>query len=301
MSAPPGPSPCEASPHGRKATDISLPLTVLRNCGLLMLEPDAFRANRAAYRIAEPLIAFHHAVVRPQAALLSRRRRAAQVWGHSRSAFLSKVVGPHFEQLGRPWAEGHAAPETFGGMPIQVSAGTVADPDPDPDSRTSLEADVVVHGAIGQDQGILLSVGEVTWQKVMDLGHLERLRRILHLLDARGVDTTHATPACYSGVGFSPELREAAARGEVPLVDPERLYRGSWRPARGAGRQKARNVSAPCLFQRIAHRGACGKAPVVPQNRRPGSEPVQIGDSRHVCPFVRVWASSFVRGGGFHD
>ncbi|MFE7812006.1 hypothetical protein ACFU5P_08510 [Streptomyces sp. NPDC057433] len=61
----------------------------------------------------------------------------------------------------------------------------------------------------------------------MDLGHLERLRRILHLLDARGVDTTHATPACSSGAGFSPELREAAARGEVLLVDPERLYRGS--------------------------------------------------------------------------
>jgi hypothetical protein len=208
---------------GRKATDISLPLTVLRNCGLLTLEPDAFRANRTAYRIAEPLITFHHAVVRPQTALLSRRRGAAQVWEHSRSTFLSKVVGPHFEQLCREWAQWHADPGTFGGMPIQVTAGTVADPV----KRTSLEADVVVHGAIGQDQGILLSVGEAKWQKVMDLGHLERLRRILELLAARGVDTSHAKPACYSGAGFTPELRAAADRGEVLLVDLERLHRGS--------------------------------------------------------------------------
>lgn len=212
-----------ASAVGRKATDISLPLTVLRNCGLLTAEPDAFRNNRTTYRIAEPLITFHHAVVRPEAALLSRRRGAAQVWERSRNTFLSKVVGPHFERLCREWVEWHADPATFGGMPIQVASGTVADPV----ARTSLEADVVVHGAIGQDQGILLSVGEAKWHKVMGLGHLERLCRILELLSARGVDTSHARPACYSGAGFAPELRAAADRGEVVLVDLEMLYQGS--------------------------------------------------------------------------
>ncbi|WP_254895847.1 ATP-binding protein [Streptomyces sp. NA02536] len=212
-----------ASAVGRKATDISLPLTVLRNCGLLTAEPDAFRGNRTTYHVAEPLISFHHAVLRPQTALLSRRRGAATVWEHSRPTFLSKVVGPHFERLCREWAEWHADPATFGGMPIQVSSGTVADPV----SRTGIEADVVVHGAIGQDQGILLSVGEAKWNKVMNLGHLRRLRRMLELLAARGVDTSHATPACYSGAGFDPELRAAAERGEAVLVDLRRLYGGS--------------------------------------------------------------------------
>jgi hypothetical protein len=61
----------------------------------------------------------------------------------------------------------------------------------------------------------------------MNLGHLQRLRRILELLAARGVDTRHATPACYSGAGFDPELRAAADRGEVVLVDLRRLYTGS--------------------------------------------------------------------------
>ena len=212
-----------ASAVGRKATDISLPLSVLKSCGLLTAEPDAFRANRTTYHVAEPLITFHHAVVRPETALLSRRRGAARMWEHSRSTFLSKVVGPHFERLCREWVEWHADPATFGGMPIQVASGTVADPV----NRTSLEADVVVHGAIGQDQGILLSVGEAKWHKVMHLGHLQRLRRILQLLEAKGVDIRHARPACYSGAGFDPELRAAESRGEVVLVDLQRLYHGS--------------------------------------------------------------------------
>ncbi|MFJ9905160.1 hypothetical protein ACIRVK_20055 [Streptomyces sp. NPDC101152] len=55
---------------------------------------------------------------------------------------------------------------------------------------------------------------------------IDRLRRILGLLAARGIDTTHARPACYSGVGFTADLRAAAERGEVVLVDLDRLYRG---------------------------------------------------------------------------
>lgn len=212
-----------ASAVGRKATDISQPLTVLKRCGLLTVDPDAFRGNRSAYRIAEPLITFHHAVVRPNQARLTGRHNAAPAWALSRDTFLSKVVGPHFEHLCREWVSWHAEPDTFGGLPIDVTSGTVADPA----ARTSHEVDVVVRGAVDQDHGILLSVGEAKWNKVMDVRHLERLRHILGLLAARGIDTSHARPACYSGVGFSPELHAAAKRGEVILVDLKRLYDGS--------------------------------------------------------------------------
>jgi uncharacterized protein len=208
---------------GRKATDVSHPLTVLQKCGLLTIEPDAFRKNRTAYRIAEPLIAFHHAVVQPQTIGRTPRGGLSAIWPRSQSTFLSKVVGPHFEHLCREWVSDYAEPETFGGLPIQVTAGTVADPA----ARTSHEVDVVVSGAVGQDHGILLSVGEAKWNKVMDVPQLERLRHILKLLSAKGVDTSHARPACYSGAGFTPELRAAAGRGEVVLVDLERLYGGS--------------------------------------------------------------------------
>ncbi|MFI2202566.1 hypothetical protein ACH47Z_17645 [Streptomyces sp. NPDC020192] len=74
---------------------------------------------------------------------------AEQVWKSSRSRFLSAVVGPHFEQICREWVTHFAAPETFEGMPIDVSCGTV----PGRTARTSHEVDVVVRGAVGQDNG----------------------------------------------------------------------------------------------------------------------------------------------------
>jgi rifampicin phosphotransferase len=36
--------------------------------------------------------------------------------------------------------------------------------------------------------------------------------------------------------------------------------------------ENGKEIRAPCHFQYIAHRGACGKARVVPHNRRPGPE-----------------------------
>ncbi|WP_177198664.1 hypothetical protein [Streptomyces colonosanans] len=95
----------------------------------------------------------------------------------SRARFLSAVVGPHFEQVCREWVAHFASPDTPGGMPIEVSYGTVADPE----ARTSHEIDVVVRGAVGQDSGVLLSLGEAKWDQVMGVGHLDRLRRVQSL------------------------------------------------------------------------------------------------------------------------
>ncbi|WP_093781132.1 ATP-binding protein [Streptomyces sp. yr375] len=205
----------------RPVSDITHPLTVLQDCGLVRKEADAFRKNRSVYRVGEPLIAFDHAISRPRLPLLDRGM-AEQVWRSSRYRFLSAVVGPHFEQICREWVAHFAAPETFGGMPIDVTYGTV----PDQAGRTSHEIDVVVRGAVGQDNGVLLSLGEAKWDQAMGMGHLERLRHAAALLAARGIDTSAVRLACYSGGGFSDELRAAGDRGEVVLVDLARLYAG---------------------------------------------------------------------------
>lgn len=197
------------------------PLTVLQDCGLVRREVDALRRNRSVYRIGEPLTAFDHVVSRTKLALLDRGL-AEQVWESSGAPFLSAVVGPHFEQICREWVARFAVPETFGGMPIDVSYGMVADPG----ARSSHEVDVVVRGAVGQDNGVLLSLGEAKWDQVMGAGHPERLRHIARLLAGRGVDTSAVRLACYSGAGFTDELWSARARGEVVLVDLRRLYAG---------------------------------------------------------------------------
>jgi hypothetical protein len=50
-------------------------------------------------------------------------------------------------------------------------------------------------------------------------------------------------------------------------------------------------------FQYIAHRGACGKTLIMPQNGWPGAEPTDTG-SRSACVVVGVWVARGRRAAG---
>jgi AAA+ ATPase superfamily predicted ATPase len=208
---------------GRKATDITHPLTVLEDIGLLSRESDAFRANRSSYRIAEPLITFYHAVMRPVWPELEHSRDLAQTWARARKRFNGNVLGPHFERLCREWTWHMAPPSLLGDHPSHVSAGTV----PDPANQTSHQLDVVAVGLSDDGSSPLLAIGEAKWNDVMGLGHLERLRRIRVLLADQGrANAAQAKLACYSAAGFTGPLREIAAESDdVVLVDLQQLYR----------------------------------------------------------------------------
>ncbi|MFR0359617.1 AAA family ATPase [Streptomyces sediminimaris] len=209
---------------GRKSTDLAHPLSVLQDVGMITHEADAFRRNRSAYRIAEPLVAFYHAVMRPAWGDLERPGRAPTVWRRTQSTFRSKVVGPHFEQVCRQWARWHASPETHGGQATRVAAGTVNDPA----ARTSHEVDVAVHGDSGEGREVLLAIGEAKWNDRMGRGHLERLQHIRSLLIDRGIATDTTRLHCYSGAGFTDELHALAEHDphHLQLIDPQRLYHG---------------------------------------------------------------------------
>ncbi|MFI1197915.1 ATP-binding protein [Streptomyces sp. NPDC020883] len=206
---------------GASLHDISHVLAVMRNHGLLHGEADAFRPGLTRYRIAEPLLAFEHAVAWPHRAALEQEDAAA-VWRRIRPDFDASVAAPHFAQLCRDWATRYAAWDTFGGEAATAVRGTV----PDPEGNGRLDAEVVVRGTADGRPGVLLSVGVACWNEVMDAPHLARLRRILALLAASGEDTGQTVPACYGGVGFGPELRAAEAKGEVLLIGIDRLYHG---------------------------------------------------------------------------
>lgn len=214
----------------RKSTDLGHPLTVLEDSGMVDRHADAFHAKRSTYRIAEPIVTFHHAVMRPRWSDLERPGRAAQVWNDAQATFRSKVVGPHFENLCRTWTDWYADADTLGGHRTRVASGTV----PDPAARTKHELDVVVFGtrdaAAGSVRGdSLLAIGEAKWDETLGLGHLERLTHIRELLRRRdGVDAAEARLFLFSGAGFTPDLRAIAAKDSgVQLVDVERLYEGS--------------------------------------------------------------------------
>lgn len=185
---------------GRKSTDIGHHLTVLEDSGLLRSRPDIFRAGRALYQVAEPLVTFYQVVMRSQWGLLESGR-AETVWKAARTRYSSQVLGPHFEQLCREFAL-WAPVELFGELPGEIGAGVVADRS----RRSQIEVDVVVMAAAlpGQRKKIL-SLGEVKWGDVMGRRHVERLERARELL-SRNYDTAETVLACYSGAGFEKDL-----------------------------------------------------------------------------------------------
>lgn len=206
---------------GRKSSELVHPLTVLEDAELITREADPFHARKSLFRIAEPLITFYEAIMRPAWTQLEQRRARA-VWHRQRPAFLSGVVGPHFESLCRTWAE-QAGPDIFGDFPAHVASATISDPA----NRTQIEVDVVaVSSGTPEEPRRVLSLGEAKWGEVIGLGHVDRLRRARDLLSAKGHRASDAILACYSGAGFTPELRERArADPGILLVDLERLYR----------------------------------------------------------------------------
>jgi hypothetical protein len=210
----------------RKSTDLAHPLGVLHDAGLITHETEAFRRNRSSYRIAEPLLIFYHAIMRPSWGDLERPGRAAQVWRHAQHAFHSKVAGPHFEEICRQWARWHAGPETYGdAYPVRVASGTVADPG----ARRTAEIDVAAFGRDGSDRDTLLAIGEAKWQESMTTSHLNRLEHLRGLLQAKkelGADD--ARLLLFSGTGFSDALVARAQRDpSVQLIGLDRLYYGA--------------------------------------------------------------------------
>jgi len=192
---------------------------VLEDAGLLRRESDVFRAGRGTVHITEPLISFYHAVMRPEWTRLERPGQAETVWADARARFDSSVLGPHFEQLCRTWAARFADDATSGGRAAAVSSGVVNDAA----RHRSWEVDVAVRSADGR----LLSLGEAKWGQVMGMDDLDRLRRIRQLLVAQDRDgAERARLVCFSGAGFTDEVRAAERDGQVTCVGLDRLYAG---------------------------------------------------------------------------
>lgn len=204
---------------GRRSDQIVHPLNVLVDCALVIRESDVFRKNRVYHRVAEPLITFYEAIMRRRWADLEQRR-SGQVWADMRPTFMSKVVGPHFEELCREFAR-TVEEDVFGGFPAEVGAGVVNDSA----NRTQIEVDVAILAGSHRGPRHVLSLGEAKWGEVMGVGHVDRLARARDLLAANGWNSQSTTLACYSGAGFTPELRAMAARDDsILLIGLEHIY-----------------------------------------------------------------------------
>jgi uncharacterized protein len=204
---------------GRTSAEIAHPLNVLEDSHLVSRHPDLFRKGRSTYQIAEPLITFYQAVMRPRWAILELGH-ADRVWPQARQTFLSQVVGPRFEQICRDWAL--LVDDAFHERPAEVGSGVVADPA----NRTQIEIDVGAFAASAPgERRRVLCLGEAKLGRAMGMRDMSRLARARDLLAERGFDTAVAKLACFSGSGFDDDLRQTAAdRADVLLVDPALLF-----------------------------------------------------------------------------
>ncbi|WP_216853486.1 AAA family ATPase [Phytoactinopolyspora halotolerans] len=208
---------------GRRSTDLAHSLGVLEDIGMVIHEVDAFRKNRATFHIAEPLITFYHAIMRPVWGDLERPSRAPAVWQRAKHVFLAQVVGPHLERLCREWVRWYASAETCGGYVSRVASGTVNDPS----AHTTHDVDVAAFGRDDDGREVLQAIGEATWHETMGAEHLQRLEHLRDLLRTRHGAAATMRLLCFSGHGFTGDLhRRAAADESVQLIDLNRLYRG---------------------------------------------------------------------------
>jgi uncharacterized protein len=161
--------------------------------------------------------------MRPIWSDLAHTRNPSRLWERSEPRFTSNVLGPHFEQLCRYWTRYFAPEEITGGFPARVEPGIVNDPA----NKKTRQVDVA---AFGVDDGreAILAIGEANWHETMSIAHLDRLRHIRGLLTAQGrPGAATARLLCFSGAGFTAELRDEAARsGEARLLTPADLYTG---------------------------------------------------------------------------
>lgn len=201
----------------RKATDISHHLSVLEDAGLLTRDVDVFRPGRSVYRISEPVIAFDHAIMRPEWSRLERRGQAVQVWRDSSHRFTTGVVGPRFEQICRDWVQAYA-PAEINGIPVShVGSGLVNDPE----RKKSLEIDVAAFGNDAGGRRVLLAIGEAKWAETIGTGHLVRLQRVRELLIRAGQPGAESARLLLFG-GSEPSPALAAA--DVQFVGLDELY-----------------------------------------------------------------------------
>lgn len=213
-----------ASVLGRPDTALDHPLDQLERAQFILRDSDLLRPNRPLLRVADPLLRFHFAVLRPDIARFEVRQ-TREAWANAEPRFKSQVLGPHFESLARSWTGRYASARTLGGRPRRVGFVQVSDPA----AKRSFELDVAVEaeGEKVDRKPVLLAIGAAKGGDapagLADVARLERLRGLL----AARAEVGRTRLLLFSRSGFDADVAALAGRRpDLELVDLERLYDG---------------------------------------------------------------------------
>lgn len=205
----------------RSVPSLDPALKRLVEAGFVIRHSDPIRGRRPTYRLADPFLQFHYAVLEPNGALL-RNRDPEDAWRAGlRDAFSARVRGPVFEEQAREWVLRHASPGTLGGVLGEVGPSVLVTED----GEREIYVVVTEAGQEGVAPGErrILVLGEVKSGETVGPLILQRLETSR---DALGEQGRNAKLFLFAPA-FAPELvREVRGRGDVELVDLERMYGG---------------------------------------------------------------------------
>jgi DNA-binding transcriptional ArsR family regulator len=212
-----------AAALGREQRAVQHPLKTLEDAGFVTRTDDALRARRPIYRLADPIVRFHHVITR-RALAQFEDRRTAEAWAAAQSRFSTHVLGPHFEHIAREFALRFAAETTLGDRATTVGPALVNDVA----GRTQHEVDVVAIGRARDGSESVLAIGEAKHTRAKrTLADLARLELIRGLVAGKRPTAAAARLLVFSAAGFDRNLsNEAERRNDVELIDMGRIYRG---------------------------------------------------------------------------
>lgn len=212
-----------AAALGREQRAVQHPLGALVEAGFVDRADDVLRSRRPIYRLADPIIRFHHVVTRRDLPRFEERRMP-EAWADAGPRFATHVLGPHFEEIAREFAFRFAADKTIGGRAATVGAAVVNNSA----GRTQHEIDVVVLGRDPSGAEVVLALGEAKHTTAKRaLPDLQRLERIRDLVTEKRPSAAAARLLLFSASGFDRELtNHTRTRSDVELIDLHRIYRG---------------------------------------------------------------------------
>jgi uncharacterized protein len=198
----------------RDRTSLSRPLEMLTSSGYLDYSTDPLWERRPVITVADPIIRFHNLVTVPKRDLIETGN-SIQAWRDSQPTFISRILGPHFEECSRQWLRRHADSSLRG--EASMVASTVIN---DRGGRAKHEIDVIALNR-GSGRTTVSLIGEAKATLVRrGPADLERLERLKEILRDQGHDVTSTRLAIFSLEGFHPDLVTIARRrGDVLLVD----------------------------------------------------------------------------------
>jgi uncharacterized protein len=205
----------------RPVSNLDPALKRLVSAGFVVRHDDPVRAQRPTYALADPFLQFHYAILEPHGTLL-RERSPREAWERRlRSTFDSRVRGPVFEEQARMWVRRFADPATLGGFPDHVGPSSAM-----VDGKECQIDVLVAAGGEGGDPSVrdVSALGEAKAGEAVGVGHLRRLEKARASLGTRAA---HAKLLLFAPA-FHPDLTTVAqARGDVELIDLDRLYAGA--------------------------------------------------------------------------